>query len=52
MFEENGGQWRPLSGNDNAAVLIKKSVKNANYDWDARRRDAGPATSRPIAPAR
>ena len=32
-FDENGGQWRPLSGSDNASVLIKKTSKNAQYDW-------------------
>ena len=32
-FEENGGQWRPLSGSDNASVLIKRTNKHAQYDW-------------------
>ena len=32
-FEEQGGQWRPLSGTDNASVIIKKVNKQANYDW-------------------
>ena len=32
-FDENGGQWRPLSGSDNSSVLIKKTSKNAQYDW-------------------
>jgi hypothetical protein len=32
-FEENGGQWRPISGSDNSSVLIKKVSKNAQYDW-------------------
>ncbi|MFD0739363.1 DUF3108 domain-containing protein [Lysobacter koreensis] len=32
-FEENGGQWRPLSGSDSTKVLVKKSNKNATYDW-------------------
>ena len=32
-FDENGGQWRPLSGTDNASVIIKKVNKQANYDW-------------------
>ena len=32
-FEENGGQWRPLSGSDNASVLIKRTNKQAQYDW-------------------
>ena len=33
LFDEHGGQWRPLSGSDNASVLIKKTSKQANYDW-------------------
>jgi len=33
-FDENGGQWRPLSGTDASAVLIKKKNKQANYDWN------------------
>ena len=33
-FEENGGQWRPISGSDNSSVFIKKVSKNAQYDWD------------------
>ncbi|UHQ19690.1 DUF3108 domain-containing protein [Lysobacter sp. KIS68-7] len=32
-FDEKDGHWRPLSGTDAAAVLIKKSNKNAQYDW-------------------
>ena len=32
-FDEQGGQWRPLSGTDNASVIIKKVNKQANYDW-------------------
>ncbi len=35
-FEENAGQWRPLSGSDNSSVLIKKVTKNAQYDWNKR----------------
>jgi hypothetical protein len=34
LFDEHGGQWRPLSGSDNASVLIKKTSKRANYDWE------------------
>jgi uncharacterized protein DUF3108 len=34
LFDEHGGQWRPLSGSDNASVLIKKTTKRANYDWE------------------
>lgn len=33
VFEENGGQWRPLSGTDSTKVLIKKTSKVAEYDW-------------------
>lgn len=33
VFEERGGVWRPLSGNDSTQMLFKKSQKNANYDW-------------------
>lgn len=32
-FEDNDGKWRPLSGNDSSMLLIKKSNKNATYDW-------------------
>ncbi|HWS78830.1 MAG TPA: DUF3108 domain-containing protein [Thermomonas sp.] len=33
LFEDRGGAWRPLSGNDSTQMLIKKSQKNASYDW-------------------
>lgn len=33
VFEDRGGAWRPLSGNDSTQLLIKKSQKNASYDW-------------------
>jgi hypothetical protein len=33
VFEDNDGKWRPLSGNDSSTLLIKKSNKNATYDW-------------------
>ena len=33
VFEERGGSWRPLSGNDTTQMLFKKSQKNASYDW-------------------
>jgi hypothetical protein len=33
VFEDNGGHWRPLSGNDSSSLLIKRSSKNATYDW-------------------
>ncbi|NUS37969.1 MAG: DUF3108 domain-containing protein [Lysobacter sp.] len=34
-FEDNDGQWRPLSGHDKSSVLIKKSDKQATYDWSS-----------------
>ena len=34
VFEERGGQWRPLSSRDTTSVLVKKSNKSAQYDWD------------------
>ena len=55
-FEENGGQWRPLSGSDNSSVLIKKVSKNAQYDWgkgvatwtgDVKADRAGPVALKP-----
>lgn len=33
VFEDRGGQWRPLSGSDSSLLLIKKNNKNASYDW-------------------
>jgi hypothetical protein len=33
VFEDNGGQWRPISANDSSQVLTKKQNKNASYDW-------------------
>jgi hypothetical protein len=33
VFEEHGGQSRPISGSDVSRVLIKKIDKSANYDW-------------------
>ncbi len=33
VFEENGGQWRPLTGTDKSQVLAKRQNKNASYDW-------------------
>ena len=33
VFEDRGGVWRPLSGNDATQMLFKKSQKNASYDW-------------------
>lgn len=33
VFEDRGGNWRPLSGSDSTQMLMKKSQKNATYDW-------------------
>ncbi len=33
VFEDKGGAWRPLTGSDSTQMLIKKSQKNATYDW-------------------
>ena len=35
VFEDRGGDWRPLSGSDTTQMLMKKSQKNATYDWGA-----------------
>ena len=35
VFEEHGGQWRPLSGTDSTKVLIKKTNKVADYNWSS-----------------
>jgi len=32
-FDQHAGQWRPLSGTDSSLLLIRKSNKNATYDW-------------------
>ncbi len=33
VFEERGGDWRPLSGSDTTQMMMKKSQKYATYDW-------------------
>ena len=33
VFEARGKAWRPLSGSDSTTVLLKKTQKNATYDW-------------------
>ena len=33
VFEDKNGSWRPLSGIDSTQMLLKKSQKNATYDW-------------------
>ncbi|MCW0369420.1 DUF3108 domain-containing protein [Xanthomonas sacchari] len=33
VFEEKGGQLRPLSSDDRSVFLIKKKTVTANYDW-------------------
>ena len=35
-FSENGGNWRPLTGVDSTQVLIKRTQRNATYDWTSR----------------
>jgi len=34
VFEDRDGKWRPLSGTDSSMLLIKKTDKQASYDWD------------------
>lgn len=34
VFEDRAGAWRPLSGTDSTQMLIKKSQRNATYDWN------------------
>lgn len=33
VFEDLGGQWRPLSGSDASLLLVRKVRRQANYDW-------------------
>lgn len=33
VFDEHNGRLRPLSGSDKSNVLVKKSSKQATYDW-------------------
>ena len=33
VFEDRDGDWRPISGTDSTQMLVKKSQKNATYDW-------------------
>lgn len=34
VFDEHKGQWRPISSEDETQVLVKKSSKIADYDWN------------------
>ncbi|HUH89947.1 MAG TPA: DUF3108 domain-containing protein [Lysobacter sp.] len=34
VFEDHKGQWRPVSSEDSSQVLVKRSAKNAAYDWN------------------
>ncbi|MGV8941477.1 MAG: DUF3108 domain-containing protein [Lysobacter sp.] len=34
VFEDHKGHWRPLTNEDSSQVLVKRSSKNATYDWD------------------
>lgn len=36
VFEDRGGAWRPLSATDTTQMLMRKSQKNAIYDWSGR----------------
>lgn len=36
VFAENGGRWRPLSGNDRSQMLVRKREMNSVFDWSAR----------------
>ena len=36
VFDARGGQWRPLSNNDSAVLLIKRNSKRASYHWSKR----------------
>ena len=56
VFEADGGKWKPLSNSDSSMLLIKKSSKQATYDWnrkealwsgDVKADRAGPVALRP-----
>lgn len=53
IFEADGGVWRPLSSNDKSSMLIKKSSKQATYDWNTREArwngDVKPDRTGPVA---
>jgi hypothetical protein len=34
VFAADGGQWKPLSNSDSSMLLIRKSNKQATYDWN------------------
>jgi len=34
VFEANDGHWKPLSNRDSSMLLIKKTDKQASYDWE------------------
>ena len=52
MFEDNDGQWRPLSGTDSSMLLIKHVEQERDLRLEPRARRAGAATSSPTAAAR
>ncbi len=35
IFEDRNGEWRPLSGTDSSMLLIRKTDKQATYDWNS-----------------
>jgi hypothetical protein len=36
QFAANGGKWRPLSNHDSSSLLVRKTSRDASYDWDSR----------------
>lgn len=52
-FAANGGAWRPLSNNDSSSLLIRKTGRQATYDWSSREArwsgDVKPDRAGPVA---
>jgi hypothetical protein len=36
QFAANGGTWRPLSNHDASSLLVRKTSRDATYDWNSR----------------
>ena len=53
VFEAAGGQWKPLSNSDSSMLLIRKSNKQATYDWNRKEArwsgDVKPSRRDPVA---
>jgi hypothetical protein len=53
VFEAEGGKWKPLSNSDSSMLLIKKSSKQATYDWSRKEArwsgDVKPDRAGPVA---